>query len=81
VTLVDEIAAFFKEMRGLPASDVPNENDRLISGGVLDSLALVELVSFLEGRFGISIDEDDLVPEHFETMAAIAALVEAKRQR
>lgn len=51
----------------------------LIENEVVDSLGIFAIVTFLEDEFGIEIDDDDLVPEHFETLAAVAGLVEAKR--
>jgi len=47
--------------------------------GVLDSTDILRLVVFVEERYGIEIGDDDLVPENFETIASVAALVRAKR--
>lgn len=52
----------------------------LITGGLLTSLQTLELVTFIEGRFGIAIDEEELVEDNFETVQAITALIEAKRR-
>jgi acyl carrier protein len=51
---------------------------RLIEKGVLDSLGLFEMVSFLEGHYGIQIEDQDIVPENFGSLKAIAKLVAAK---
>jgi acyl carrier protein len=48
---------------------------RLMDEGWLDSLHIVELAEFLEKRFSVSIDLDDVVPEHFATIGTVAALV------
>ena len=45
----------------------------------LDSMAVVELVAQLEDRFGITLDEDEVSAEAFETVASLAALVDGKR--
>jgi acyl carrier protein len=47
----------------------------LIENDVLDSMGIFETISFIQDRFGIEVDDDDLVPENFETVAAIARLV------
>jgi acyl carrier protein len=44
----------------------------------LDSMAVVELVAALEGRFDIHIDDDEVTAEVFETLGSLAALVETK---
>ena len=44
----------------------------------LDSMAVLELVAALEQQFGITIDDDDVTAEAFETLASLADLVTAK---
>jgi acyl carrier protein len=51
----------------------------LVSSGVLDSLATLSLVSFLEETFGIEIAPHEADEEHLETLATIANLVASKR--
>jgi acyl carrier protein len=50
----------------------------LITGGILDSLATLKLVSFLEERFKIEIQAHEVDVEHSNTIAAIGALVRSK---
>jgi acyl carrier protein len=54
------------------------ETTPLVSSGILDSMATLKLVDFLERRFGIRIESDETDADHFETIVLIAALVEAK---
>jgi len=51
----------------------------LIGDGVLTSLQTVELVTYLDERFGIEIGDDEFVEENFRTIDTIARLVESKR--
>jgi acyl carrier protein len=44
----------------------------------LDSMAVLELVMALEERFGIEVEGEDVTAEVFETLASIAAFVDAK---
>jgi acyl carrier protein len=60
-------------------SFAPDEN--LLAQGIVDSMAILRLVGFLESRFGIKVSEDEMVPEHFETLAALHAFVERKAGR
>jgi acyl carrier protein len=46
---------------------------------LLDSLKIMETVSFIESEFKIRVDDDELVPGNFETLAVLSAFVEAKR--
>jgi len=51
----------------------------LLASGLVDSHGLMELVAFIEGRYGVAVADDDLTPENFTSLATIAALVEARR--
>jgi acyl carrier protein len=50
----------------------------LIASGAVDSLGLVQLVSFVESRYGIPVAIEDVVPRNFGTIAAIAQFVERR---
>ena len=54
------------------------EDYPLIENGVLTSLQTVELVTFLEDRFDIMVDDDEFDEENFGSVAAIAGLVSSK---
>ena len=57
--------------------DVANE-ELLIENGVMTSLQTVELVTFLEDEFGITVEDEEFDEENFGSVDAIAALVEGK---
>ena len=44
----------------------------------LDSMAVLELVAALEQRFGVTIDDDEVTAEVFDTLGSLAALVDEK---
>jgi acyl carrier protein len=43
--------------------------------GVVDSTGVLELVLFVEEAFGIEVDDDDVIPANFDSVAALAAYV------
>ncbi len=51
-------------------------NSPLITGGIVDSFSMVSLKRFLERKYSIRIPDKDASPEAFNTVDAIAALVE-----
>ena len=51
----------------------------LLANGVIDSLGLFRIVGFLESEYGVEIDDGELVPDNFATLAAISALAERAR--
>jgi acyl carrier protein len=51
----------------------------LLESGLLDSLSLLRLVVFLEGRFGITIGDAELLPENFASVKAICSYIRTRR--
>jgi acyl carrier protein len=62
--------------RGVTSLD---RGESLLTSGIVDSHGVMELVAFLEERYGVSIDDSDLTPENFDNVASIEAFVERKR--
>ena len=53
-------------------------DESLISSGVIDSLGILRIIAFIEERFGISVDDEEVIPTNFETINTIRSLVENK---
>lgn len=51
-------------------------DDSLLAKGLLDSLSILKTVTFCEEQFGITIPDDEVLPDNFESVKAIAQLVE-----
>lgn len=66
------IAEILKEIR--PEFDFTASSD-FMADGMLDSFDMVTLVSALDKTFGISIPGTDIVPENFQNIGAIEALL------
>lgn len=50
----------------------------LLESGALDSLGVVQLTMLLADRYDIEIDDDDFVPENFESVSSLAKFVKSK---
>jgi acyl carrier protein len=46
----------------------------------LDSLGIEQLVEYIDEEFGVRLDDEELVAENFESVPALAALVDSKRE-
>lgn len=53
-------------------------DQRLLDSGLVDSVGVLRLAAFIEEKFGFLIQDEDLVPENFETADAIAAFVRSR---
>jgi acyl carrier protein len=82
--MTDDIKTIIKDViikEFLPGEDPDELTDTtpLITGGVLDSIATLKLVMFIEERFGISLQAHEVDPEHLDTIAQIAHLIRDKQ--
>ena len=53
-------------------------DDNILDKGIVDSLGILDVVNYLENEFAIIVLDDDLVPENFQTINRISALVRHK---
>jgi len=72
LALQQQVASLFAEKLNLDVASVETD---LIETGLLDSLALVELLAQLEESFDVSISTDDLELENFRSITNIAGFV------
>ena len=70
---MEELMEILEELR--PDVDFENETG-LIANGILDSFDIVSLVNELKDAFEIDIKPSDLVPENFNSAAAMMAMIE-----
>ena len=72
------VRTFLTNELGKDASQV-GADDSLLESGTIDSMGVLQLVAFLETTYGIKIDDDDLMPDNFDTIAAIASFIERRQ--
>jgi acyl carrier protein len=51
----------------------------LLSSGVIDSLSLIRLINFIEEQFHVTIEDEEVVPENFETINALLVMINGKQ--
>jgi len=54
------------------------DDDSLLGSGIVDSLGVLDLVAFVEGEFGITIDAEELLPENFQSISSLTCFVKTK---
>ena len=55
-------------------------DDSLLDSGIIDSLGILEVVQFLESEFGVHVNDEEMMPENFETINGISIFVNSKRE-
>jgi len=66
------------ELRFVGEDDLLNPDDSLFGLGIIDSLGIMSLVELLSNRYGIVVPDEDLLPDHFDSISSIARYVNSK---
>ena len=79
VEVAQKVKSYISEKHVAESSEQPvSENTPLITGGILNSLSTLELVSFLEDTYDIEIAAHEVGVHNFNTIEAIARFVCSK---
>jgi len=54
------------------------DDESLLHSGVISSLGMMELVEWVEGTFGVTVDPAEITEQNFDTLRSIARFVQAK---
>ena len=54
------------------------DDSSFLRQNIIDSTGILEFVSFLESNYDIQIEDDELVPENFDSLNAVAAFLQRK---
>ena len=81
MSTIDELKNFlFSEIVVDQNIESLSPDDDLIMRGIIDSLGIMKLVTYLEETFSIIVSDDDIVPENFQTIEKLEKLIERKKQ-
>jgi len=77
--LRNDIIKFVKdELIGDEEQSELSDQTNLIDTGIVDSMGIMKLLTYLEDQFSITLNTDELMPENFESIDRICSLLEAK---
>lgn len=52
----------------------------LVESGIIDSMGVAEIVAHIESRYGVTVGDDELVPDNLDSISRIAAFIARKKQ-
>jgi acyl carrier protein len=73
------IREFLRKRFPLVRERALSDDDSLLESGAVDSLGVLDIVTFLEEKFGIQVADEELDPGNFDSVSSLARLVEGKR--
>ena len=54
------------------------DDTSFLENGIIDSTGVLELVTFLEENFEIKVEDEELIPENFDSIKNVSAYLERK---
>jgi acyl carrier protein len=76
--LTNDVRKFVLDSFPLARKRRIQDSDALLEGGIIDSQGVLEVVAFIERRFSTTVDDEELVPENFQTIDRITAFIASK---
>jgi len=73
--VLDIVTTWLKRAAAPRISAELTPDTELVVLGILDSIEILNLVSFLEEHFGVTVPIDEFIPENFASPRAVAELV------
>jgi acyl carrier protein len=55
-------------------------DDSLLGRGIVDSTGMLEIIMFIEEQLGVTVKDEDMIPENLDSVSRIAAFVESRRK-
>jgi acyl carrier protein len=74
----DKIRAFIMENFLFGNDQGLNDDTSFLDEGIIDSTGILELVSFLEEEFDISVEDEEILPENLDSITSVTAYLEKK---
>ena len=76
--LISKLAAFIATDILKQPKRAIRADEALISSGLVDSFSLMDISLFVEGNFGVRIDDTELNAETFDTLEQLAKLIQSR---
>ena len=74
----EEVLRFIRENFVLDEAEKLQENDSLLEKGIIDSTGVLELVAFIEEKYNITVEDEELIPENLDSINRIAEFIKRK---
>ena len=56
-----------------------SDDESLVRSGVIDSTGVLELILFLEENFGVTVEDEEMVPDNLDSISRVAEFVARKK--
>jgi acyl carrier protein len=57
------------------------DSDSFLDKGIIDSTGILEVIYFLEDEFGVTVDDDEMLPENLDSVDNLISFIEKKKNQ
>src|SRR5258706_16212046 len=75
----NELHAFIRENYLLGEEYRFSDDDSFLERGIIDSTGILELIAFVEERFALKVEDDELLPANLDSVSRLVRFIEAKQ--
>lgn len=75
---IDPLTNFVQNELAKGKKAVIQPDDDLLTEGIIDSLGILQLVSFLEEEFDLQVADEDVVLENFQSISALNTYLQTR---
>jgi acyl carrier protein len=76
----NDVRAFVIQNFMFGQGDQLQDSESFLESGLIDSTGVLELVGFLETTYGITVEDEDLVPANLDSVSSVCRFVANKLQ-
>ena len=76
--IAEKVESFIEENVVFEEEAKPSRDQALLETGIIDSTSILELVAFLEETFGITVEDEELLPANLDSVDKITSFVSRK---
>lgn len=55
-----------------------SDTDSFLKQGIIDSTGVVEIIAFIEERYGIKVEDDEIVPDNLDSIEKLSRFIDRK---
>jgi len=78
MNIQDDVRSFVIDTFLFGEDDGLRDDSSFLAEGIVDSTGIMQLVSFLQERYRVSIEDEELIPDNLDSIKRVAAFIEEK---
>jgi acyl carrier protein len=79
MSIAEQVRAFVTTNFYVPDPSILTDDTSLLDQGIVDSTGVLEVITFLEETFQVTVNDDEILPDNLDSIHRIAAFIARKQ--